>query len=98
LVGIAHTFSFDNFNFAPDEISFLNRWIHTPRDDGKPRVLVLPLDYYAVRARDKIPHFIDETIKFVISFWVQIIIRIGTEWISKGKCGTQNPEGFHNSG
>jgi hypothetical protein len=57
-------FSQDEFDFGPSEIAFLNCWLHTPRDDGKPRVLVLPLDYYGARAID-IPHFIDDTIKSV---------------------------------
>jgi hypothetical protein len=66
----SHTFSFshDDFKFEPYQIAFLNRWLHTPRDDGKPRVLILPLDHDDVRSVDKIPHFIDDTIKKVIYF------------------------------
>jgi hypothetical protein len=63
------SFSFNYFNFAPNETAFLNLWLHTPRDDGKPRVLILPLDYSEARAIDKIPLFIDDTIKSVIAFW-----------------------------
>jgi hypothetical protein len=62
----AYIFSYGDFDFGPDEIAFLNRWLHTPRDDGKSRVLILPLDY-SERAI-KISHFIYDTIKEVICF------------------------------
>jgi hypothetical protein len=65
-----YTLSYNDFNFAPKKIAFLIHWLHTPRGDGKPRVLILPvvlLDYSAVRSGHKIPHFIVSTIKEVTS-------------------------------
>jgi hypothetical protein len=32
------------YHFEPEMINLLKRWLHTPRDDGKPRVLVFPND------------------------------------------------------
>jgi hypothetical protein len=60
-------FSHDEFQLAPNEIAFLSRWLHTPRDDGTARVLILPIDYDPVhgRSNNKILLFIDGTIKMV---------------------------------
>jgi hypothetical protein len=56
--------------------AFLSRWLHTPRDDGNARVLILPIDSKPVRGRsnDKIPLFINGTIKQVNNLGVEQFI------------------------
>jgi hypothetical protein len=80
LVGITHTFSRDGWSddIVPKKTAFLNRWLATPRDDGKPRVLILPVDYYIVQTVDNIPHFIEDKFKEVICNFilVQIFARV----------------------
>jgi hypothetical protein len=71
---------FRNYQFEPDEIAVLNRWLYTARADGKPRVLILPADrqhhfYYAANAHNpfaNVLNFINGNIKFVSCLFQKI--------------------------
>jgi hypothetical protein len=55
-------------------MNLLNRWLFKPRDDGKPRVLIFPpasMAYYSPSS--KVLHFIDNSIKVVIQFVINVI-------------------------
>jgi hypothetical protein len=59
--------SFDCDEFKPEEIELYNRWLYTPRTDGKPRVLILRHDLLC-SATSNVLHFIDGIIKQVQFF------------------------------
>jgi hypothetical protein len=44
LADFPFSFSVENYQSEPEKINLLKRWLYTPRDDGTPRVLILPND------------------------------------------------------
>jgi hypothetical protein len=52
--------------FEREKMNLLNRWLYTPRDDGNPRVLILPIDD-EIHPYTTVSDFIDN-IQMVIFF------------------------------
>jgi hypothetical protein len=64
-------FSVEDYQFESEdeETTLLNRWLYTPRNDGKPWVLILLLPTHEFDSRyfSTVSHFIDN-LKMVIFF------------------------------
>jgi hypothetical protein len=72
---------FGSHEFKPEQIELFNRWLYTPRTDGKPRVLIIPPDdicYFP----SNVLHFIDD-IKQVFIFSIYNKKGININWETK---------------